>query len=110
MLPKENRICSGERIKEILSAKQLHLSTPELKIVAQKSDTPYPRLAVICSKKIGNAVTRNRWRRRVRGLWLKKTHNKAKNIDFVIIAKCENIDNDLVGKAIEKVVNAGSNS
>ena len=44
-------------------------------------------MKAICSKKIGNAVQRNKTRRRIdaamRGIW----HKIAKNIDMVLIAR-----------------------
>ena len=45
------------------------------------------RVGVTASKKVGNAVVRNRCKRRLRALADLSIQDKAKNIDYVFIAK-----------------------
>lgn len=53
--------------------------------MGNNSDTS--RMAVVCSKKIGNAVVRNKTKRRVAAAMAKIWHKIAKNIDMVIILR-----------------------
>ena len=57
---------------------------------ALPNDAGSPRLGIAASQKIGNAVARNRAKRRARALFM---HSKPlKNMDIVIVPKREMID------------------
>ena len=57
---------------------------------ALSNDAGSPRLGIAASQKIGNAVARNRAKRRARALFM---HRKPlKNMDIVIVPKREMID------------------
>lgn len=87
MLPRQNRISSGSEIKDILQSKQIKANTLLLSCFAKTNNFQDFRLAIICKKRLGNAVVRNRLRRRISAACLKIMHNNAKNIDLVVIPK-----------------------
>lgn len=87
MLPKRERITAGKEIKSILGRKQLTWSSPLLSFVAEENNFLYSRLAVVCSKRLGSAVVRNRTRRLVVNAFLKIRRNYTKNADIVIVPK-----------------------
>lgn len=49
----------------------------------------FPRLAVVVSKKVGNAVVRNRIKRRIRALFRKNKPLFVEPIDMILVAKKE---------------------
>lgn len=57
-----------------------------LVVIGEKSDRPHPRMGIIVSKKVGNAVVRNQTKRRLREAF---RHHKLQqaNLDFVVIAR-----------------------
>ncbi|MFA6431140.1 MAG: ribonuclease P protein component [Candidatus Margulisiibacteriota bacterium] len=87
MLPKDKRIVKGSRIQEILKSKQFHFASPLFYFAAVDNDVDNSRLKVICSKKTGNAVVRNRIRRKINAAVLSIWHKIGKNIDIVIVAR-----------------------
>ena len=52
----------------------------------------FPRLAVVVNKKVGNAVTRNKIKRRIRALFRRNKLQFKKPMDVVLIAKREILD------------------
>ena len=87
MLPKDKRIVKGSKIQEILKTKQLHFASPLFYFAAMANGIDQSRLKVICSKKAGNAVARNKIRRRICAAVCDIWHKIGKNVDIVIIAR-----------------------
>jgi ribonuclease P protein component len=77
------RISRGAEIKKILRQKQFHFTSPLLYFTGQDNKKA-ERILVICSKKLGSAVSRNRIRRQIVGWYIKNRHKIAKNIDMII--------------------------
>lgn len=50
-------------------------------VAAQES----PRLGMVVSKKCGNAVTRNRWKRALREAFRLAQHDLPRNVDLVVL-------------------------
>ena len=59
-----------------------------------KSDQPEFRLGLSVSKKVGNAVTRNRIKRFIRQAFLENHADLMQNADYVIIARQQAADLD----------------
>jgi putative membrane protein insertion efficiency factor/ribonuclease P protein component len=76
------RISRGAEIKKILRQKQFHFTSPLLYFTGQDNKKA-ERILVICSKKLGSAVSRNRIRRQIVGWYIKNRHKIAKNIDMI---------------------------
>ena len=89
MLPKKERIKKGSEIKEIIRSKTNSFSTPLLYLLAKENSGNHNRLAIICSKKLGKAVVRNKIRRVLMQAYLKNKHIIKKNNDIVIIPRSE---------------------
>lgn len=51
------------------------------------SDAPYTRVGFTATKKLGNAVIRNRCKRRMRALWRELSDRITPNRDYVLIAR-----------------------
>jgi ribonuclease P protein component len=83
LLPKRNRISSETEIKRVLKTRHYQFKTPLLYFSATEGQNN-PRMLVICTKQLGNAVIRNRIRRIMSAWLLNNKHNIAKNIDMVI--------------------------
>ena len=54
---------------------------------ASENDLPYPRLGLSVSRKVGNAVTRNRWKRVLREAFRLTRERLPSGIDFVLRPK-----------------------
>ncbi len=87
MLPKRERITSRDRIKAIIKTKQVHKTSPLLNLIADVNQEAFPRWVVICSKRLGGAVQRNRIRRVFNAVISNIKHKVGKNIDIVIFPK-----------------------
>jgi ribonuclease P protein component len=90
LLPKRERISSRARIKAILKTKQIHITSPLLNIVAEVNHEPFPRWVVICTKRLGGAVRRNRVRRVFLAALSKIRHKIDKKMDIIIFPKATN--------------------
>lgn len=53
-------------------------------IYVRRTDRPYSRLGVIISRKVGNAVKRNRLRRRIREAFRTHRHMITQSVDVVV--------------------------
>ena len=87
LLPKKERIASNREIKGILNRKQFRFSSPLLNITAEENNGSVSRWVVVCSKRLGKAVVRNRIRRMVLSAVANIRHKINKNVDAVIFPK-----------------------
>ncbi|PSL39996.1 ribonuclease P protein component [Planomicrobium soli] len=71
-----------------------------------KSDQPEFRIGLSVSKKVGNAVTRNRIKRYIRQIFLELGQDLLPNADYVIIARQQaaNLDFHESKKSLEHVL------
>lgn len=56
-------------------------------LLAAKCDPPQGRLGVTVSRKVGNAVVRNRVKRRIREWFRREGAQQAPGLDLVVIAR-----------------------
>lgn len=89
MLPKRNRIRSGKEIKGIHKTKQFHYTSPLLYIIANNSDQDGKKVAIVCRKELGNAVKRNRIKRKIKAAYLNIRHKIAENVKMVVVPRKE---------------------
>jgi len=65
LLPKQERLSLAREIKRVAGARQYSGKSPLLYLVARDNALMVSRLAVVVPKSLGNAVKRNRLRRRI---------------------------------------------
>ena len=87
LLPKRERITREREIKQILNRRSFHFSSSLLYFVADDNNKPYSRLAVVCSRRLGMAVRRNRVRRVIFGVFSRIRPNIGRNVDIVIVPR-----------------------
>jgi ribonuclease P protein component len=68
--------------------------TPFFVLYYKRNRRKFNRLGITASKKIGNAVKRNRARRRLKELYRLYAHEKVAGFDIVIVARAAAIDGD----------------
>ncbi|OGC11938.1 ribonuclease P protein component [candidate division WOR-1 bacterium RIFOXYA12_FULL_52_29] len=83
LLPKKARL--SKNVKQVLEKQDLRIHTPLFTLVATENFLDLNRAAVICSRKVGNAVKRNRIRRKIVST-LNISSNNGKKYDMVFIA------------------------
>lgn len=84
-MKKEYRIRKNEDFGKIIS-KKTSLANQSFIIYYTKNDISHIRVGISVSKKLGNAVVRNKIKRQVRSL-VNETFNFEDNIDFIIIVR-----------------------
>jgi ribonuclease P protein component len=84
--PKAARLC---RRREFLRVQRtgLRTHTPSFVVVCRSGTAKQARLGVTVSTKVGNAVTRNRIKRRVREIFRTRRTQLPPGLDLVVIAK-----------------------
>jgi ribonuclease P protein component len=75
-----------------------------MNVVAKPNDLPYLRVGLAVSKRVGNAVTRNLVKRRIRGMFTNA--NVSKGWDVVVTAKpgCSDVPFTELERAIKKMI------
>ena len=115
-MKKEFRIKKNKEIENILNYKK-SIGNEYFKIFIYKNnETSHFRYAISVGKKIGNAVIRNKEKRRLRMLFLEYSKKINKNYDFFLIAKPKIKDlnykelETLFFKYINKIITKEKNS
>lgn len=87
-LRKEERLCKRA---EFLQAQREggKFVTPHLVVYARAGDQPWARLGLTVSRKVGNAVVRNKVKRRLREAFRNHKRELPAAIDLVVIARSE---------------------
>jgi len=80
--PRKLRLRSQAEFDWVYKAK-VFAADDVLVLNARTSDLPHPRLGLSVSKKVGNAVTRNRWKRLIREAFRLSQHELPAGIDLV---------------------------
>jgi len=76
--------CSDGLIVVYLALRNPTLGNPTLGNPAS-GDSERPRLGLVVSRKCGNAVVRNRWKRALREAFRLIQHDLPRNLDFVVL-------------------------
>ncbi|MBM4001440.1 MAG: ribonuclease P protein component [Planctomycetes bacterium] len=61
-----------------------HASDSTLVVVAAANGRDHSRIGLIVSRRVGSAVTRNRWKRRIREAFRIQRHDLPKGLDYVV--------------------------
>lgn len=91
-MKKEYRVRKNEDFSRIIKKKQ-SLANQSFIIYYLKNDLDHTRIGISVSKKLGNAVTRNKIKRQVR-MMLQQTFNFDDNYDYIVIVRNKYLDLD----------------
>ena len=83
---KDQRIKKNKEFQQIFK-KGKSFANRQFIVYVLKSDQPEFRLGLSVSKKVGNAVTRNRIKRYIRQTFLELKDDLLPNADYIIIAR-----------------------
>ena len=83
---KQQRIKKNKEFQRIFK-KGKSFANRQFIVYVLKSDQPEFRVGLSVSKKVGNAVTRNRIKRYIRQTFLERKEDLMPNADYVIIAR-----------------------
>ena len=106
---KEERLLDGRDFRRV-SRRGERFRTQHFVVLARaaidNSPTPRPRLGLTVSRKVGNAVVRNRMKRRLREWFRHHRRQLSNSVDLVIIVRPQGADlaYDQVCKELEGVV------
>lgn len=87
--PKEKKLLKARDFKQVLGAGNKFV-LPEVVLFSRKNEFETSRMGLIVTKKIGNAVVRNKIKRRLREIFRQTKHHKEQNqvnLDLVFIAR-----------------------
>jgi ribonuclease P protein component len=71
-------------------ASRVRVSNDTLLLYARKNNLPRSRLGLSVSRKLGNAVVRNRWKRRLREAFRLARRQLPSGLDLVVIPRLSN--------------------
>ncbi len=83
--PKQARLLNGGDYRR--ASRGVRYVTPSLIVIAQRGDQAWVRMGAVVSKKVGNAVQRNRVKRRLREIFRLHKHDLPATLDLVWIAR-----------------------
>lgn len=84
-LPKTHRLLTKADFDSVF-ARKASVADGTLVVYACQGDQPHPRLGLVVSRKVGNAVMRNRWKRLLREAFRLAQHELPK-CDFVCLPR-----------------------
>jgi ribonuclease P protein component len=84
--PARQRIRSGSEFRRVYASK-VRVTEGGMLIYGCLNGLGYPRLGLSVSRKVGNAVARNRWKRLLREAFRKSRADLPAGIDLVIVPR-----------------------
>ena len=91
-MKKEYRVKKNEEFSRIIKKRQ-SLANHSFIIYYLKNDLDHSRIGISVSKKLGNAVIRNKIKRQVR-MMVQQTVNFKDNYDYIVIVRNKYLDLD----------------
>jgi ribonuclease P protein component len=82
--PKSLRLCNSNQFQKVFATRR-SVADPALILFAAPNELPHSRLGLSISKKAGNAVVRNRWKRLIREAFRKSQPMLPSGYDFVVL-------------------------
>ncbi len=93
--PKSRRLQSSPEFKAVYDAKR-SVSDAWLVVYAKPNGTTTSRIGLSVSRKVGNAVKRNRLRRLLREAYRLHQHEYPAGFDFVLVGRTRSTDPTLI--------------
>ncbi len=84
--PKEKRLRKTAEFRRVYEYRQSY-SDPILIVYLFPNDREHSRLGLSVSRKIGNAVARNRWKRRLREVFRRLQNELPRGFDIVVLPR-----------------------
>ena len=84
--PKSVRLLASVQFRRVFNGKQ-SVSDKQLIVYAAKNELTASRLGLAVSKKVGNAVVRNAWKRRIREAFRLQQSELPQGFDFVVLPR-----------------------
>ena len=84
--PQQLRLKTPAQFKAVYDRKR-SVSDGVLVVYAAANGLPHPRVGLSVSRKVGNAVVRNRWKRLLREAFRLSQHALPSGLDFVLIPR-----------------------
>ena len=84
--PKHLRLLRGDQFRRVFDARQ-SIANDCLILYGARNDLDCSRLGLAVSKKVGNAVVRNRWKRRIREAFRLQQNELPVGWDWVVLPK-----------------------
>jgi len=84
--PQKLRLKTPAEFKAVYDRKR-SVSDGVLVVYAAPNGLPHPRVGLSVSRKVGNAVVRNRWKRLLREAFRLSQHTLTAGLDFVLIPR-----------------------
>ena len=85
-LPREHRLRSAREFQQVYRQRCTASEGPLL-VFGRRSGLPHARLGISVSRKIGGAVVRNRWKRRIREAFRQIRGQLPSGIDLVVVVR-----------------------
>lgn len=84
--PKASRLLSGAQFRRVFDAKQ-SVSDSTLVLYGALNELEHSRLGLAVSKKVGNAVVRNIWKRQIREAFRLQQDGLPCGLDFIVLPR-----------------------
>ena len=94
--PQSVRLKTPAQFKAVYDRKR-SVSDGVLVVYAAANGLPHPRVGLSVSRKVGNAVVRNRWKRLLREAFRLHRHALPVGLDFILIPRSGQVEPTLDG-------------
>ena len=84
--PKSHRLLTKEQFDRVFDGK-CSAADGRVIVYAAPNELAHPRLGLVVSKKVGNAVVRNRWKRLLREAFRLLQHELPTSHDYVVLPR-----------------------
>lgn len=84
--PREYRMTRGADFDQTF-ARRCSMADPLLIVYAMRNNLPHARLGMAVSKKVGNAVVRNRWKRMLRNAFRLEKQRLPSGVDLLVLPR-----------------------